>query len=190
MVAADALSRCPDHSIGIEDDNADIIALPNNLFISLVNLDLQRAISDGYDIDKYAKNILLNADDHPGWSSIVSDSMTTLFFKGRQYIPADLDLRRQILRIKHDSPTAGHPGILETYVSVSKDYYWPGLRSFVRNYINGCLECQQFKINHRPAKPALMPVPAAASQRLLPIRLWISSPICRPPTPAMILFWS
>jgi len=166
MVAADALSRHPDHSIGIEDDNADIIALPDNLFISLVDLDLQHTTSDGYDIDEYAKNILLNADDHPGWSSIVSDNMTTLFFKGRQYIPANLDLRRQILRIKHDSPTADHPGILETYVSVSKDYYWPGLRSFVHNYVNGCPECQQFKINRRPAKPALMPVPAAASQRL------------------------
>jgi len=101
MVAADALSRRPDHSIGIEDNNADIIALPDNLFISLIDLDLQCAISDGYDIDEYAKNILLNADDHPGWSSIVSDNMTTLFFKGHQYIPADLDLHRQILHIKH-----------------------------------------------------------------------------------------
>jgi len=166
MVAADTLSRCPDHAIGIKDYNTDIIALPNNLFISLIDLDLQHAISDGYDIDEYAKNILLNADDHPDWSSIVSDNMTTLFFKGGQYIPTDPDLRRQILCIKHDSLSAGHPGILETYVSVSKNYYWPGLRSFVCNYVNGSLKCQQFKINHQPAKPALMPVPAAMSPRL------------------------
>ena len=47
MIGANALSRCPNHSTGIEDNNANIVAIPNYLFISLIDLDLQHAISDG-----------------------------------------------------------------------------------------------------------------------------------------------
>src|SRR6266567_2485743 len=65
---------------------------------------------------------------------------------------ADLNLRRQILKLKHDALSTGHPGVLETLLAVSKDYYWPGLRTFVRNYVAGCLECQRFKINRHPAR--------------------------------------
>ena len=170
MIPADTLSRRPDHAKGIENDNVDVIALPNRLFISLIDLDLQRAISDGYTLDDFAQHILSNINDypndHPDWTHIVENDTTFLDFKGRQYVPADLNLRRQILKLKHDALSAGHPGILETLLAVSKDYYWPGLRTFVRNYVAGCLECQRFKINRHPACPALMPVPAAPNTRL------------------------
>ena len=128
-------------------------------------MDLQHAISDGYTLDDFAQHILSNINDypndHPDWTHTVENDTTFLDFKGRQYVPADLNLRRQILKLKHDALSAGHPGVLETLLAVSKDYYWPGLRTFVRNYVAGCLECQRFKINRHPARPALMPIPTA-----------------------------
>ncbi len=54
--------------------------------------------------------------------------------------------------------TTGHTGVLATTIAVSKEYYWPGLQTFIRNYVAGCLECQRFKINQHPTHPALMPV--------------------------------
>ena len=57
MVAANALSYQPDHSISIEDDNANIVAIPNHLFISLIDLDLQHAISNGYSGSKNCPNV-------------------------------------------------------------------------------------------------------------------------------------
>ena len=74
------------------------------------------------------------------------------------YVPANPDLRCSILEQYHDAPTAGHPGILGTLIAVQKDYYWPGMHSFVRSYVSGCSVCQQFKINQRPMKLTLIPI--------------------------------
>ena len=65
----------------------------------------------------------------------------------------------------HDHPTAGHPSELETFNSIRQHYWWPGLRTFVKNYVKGCGTCQQFKINRHPSKPAFMPTEGSQSTR-------------------------
>ncbi len=143
--------------------------LPDHLFISLIDADLQEQLSDGLSLDDYAQKLIkdIEADSlsTDNWSFLKNEEAFALFFKGKQYIPADIDLCRQILRMYHNLKTAGHPGILDIFNAVSKYYYWPGLHSFVCNYVNGCLECQQFKINRHPVKPSLVPIPAALSLR-------------------------
>jgi transposase InsO family protein len=94
------------------------------------------------------------------------DDRNVLFFKGKNYVPRDDELRRDILRMFHDHETAGHPGELETYNSVAEHYWWPGLWSFVKNYVKGCGICQQFKIDWHPSHPSYLPVPGAQSTRL------------------------
>ena len=65
----------------------------------------------------------------------------------------------------HDHETAGHPGKIGTYNAVQQHYWWPGLRTFIKNYISGCGTCQQFKINRSPVKPAYIPTEGAKSTR-------------------------
>jgi hypothetical protein len=65
----------------------------------------------------------------------------------------------------HDHDTAGHPGELETFNSIRQHYWWPGLRSFVKNYVQGCGTCQQFKIDRHPSKPAFVPTEGGATTR-------------------------
>jgi len=60
---------------------------------------------------------------------------------------------------------AGHPGEIATYNDIAQYYWWPGLRSFVKNFVKGCTTCQQFKINQNPTKPSLMPIPGPESSR-------------------------
>src|SRR5271168_3146578 len=36
MIQSDALSRWPNHGIGVEQDNEDMVSLPDNLFINLL----------------------------------------------------------------------------------------------------------------------------------------------------------
>ena len=52
----------------------------------------------------------------------------------------------------HDHETAGHPGSLHTYNAVQQHYWWPGLFIFVKNDVQGCGTCQQFKIDRNPQK--------------------------------------
>ena len=92
------------------------------------------------------------------WSVEENDGRKSIFFKGRQYIPNEVQIRREIVRKFHDHETAGHPGELETYNQTREKYWWPGMRTFIKNYVKGCALCQQFKIRRNPTKPPLMPI--------------------------------
>ena len=81
------------------------------------------------------------------WKIEEVDGKKMIFYKGKSYIPKDQELRQDMVKMYHDHETAGHPGELETYNSIQQQYWWPGLRMFVKNYVQGCGTCQQFKIN-------------------------------------------
>ena len=61
--------------------------------------------------------------------------------KEKNYIPKNNKLWKVILQMFHDLEMAGHPGELEIYNSVAENHWWPGLRSFVKNYVKGCGIC-------------------------------------------------
>src|SRR5712675_1182720 len=74
--------------------------------------------------------------------------------EGRLVIPPDETLKREILQLLHDAPTAGHPGRDETFAQVSDSYWWPGMQTWVTKYVTGCAICQQNKnITHRTRTP-------------------------------------
>ena len=80
-------------------------------------------------------------------------------------MPDDLDLRRSIVKRHHDLLPMGHPGHLRTLELVQRDYWWPGLHTFVKNYVAGCADCQQAKINRHPTDPPLMPIAGPTTGR-------------------------
>ena len=55
-------------------------------------------------------------------------------------------------------PAYGHPGINRTRDLVAKYYWWPQLAKDVQEYIRGCAQCQQNKVNMRPQKAPLNPI--------------------------------
>ena len=65
----------------------------------------------------------------------------------------------------YDHETARHPGELEAYNAVQQQFWWPGLRTFVKNYVKRCGICQQFKIDQNPSHPSFKPVEGAISTR-------------------------
>ena len=99
------------------------------------------------------------------WTTEEFEGQNILFFKGKNYIPDDIALRRKIIRNYHDQITAGHPGELETFNAIREHYWWPGMRRFITNYVQGCAKCQQYKINQRPTKPAFQPIEGTKSDR-------------------------
>ena len=77
-------------------------------------------------------------NDLEDWTLEKVDNKNILFFKGKNYIPQDDNLQQDITKMFHDHETAGHPGELETFNSIQQHYWWPGLRTFVKNYVKGC----------------------------------------------------
>ena len=49
------------------------------------------------------------------WTLEEVNGRNVLFYKGKNYIPQDTELRRDIVRMFHDPETAGHPGEIATY---------------------------------------------------------------------------
>ncbi len=126
MAQADALSCRPDHNLGDDHDNKNVTILPDSIFINFLDTKLRQGLQ--HPTLSGSKNF--NAQDPKQWRVDDTDG-TTLLYQERQYVPYDIDLRRSIVQRYHDSPTAGHPGELGTFVSVSLDYWWPGMRTFV-----------------------------------------------------------
>ncbi|CEH15898.1 FOG: Transposon-encoded proteins with TYA, reverse transcriptase, integrase domains in various combinations [Ceraceosorus bombacis] len=54
------------------------------------------------------------------------------------YVPTKGDLRERALRMCHDAPTSGHGGPGPTLAACRKLFYWPGMPTYVRDYVSTC----------------------------------------------------
>ena len=102
MIQSDALSRQPDFIPDKDHDNENRILLPENLFINLIDTNLQDRIanSKNYDFDvKNALEMLLekgpNTLQHnlEDWKLEEHNGKNVMFYKGKKFIPNDVDLR-------------------------------------------------------------------------------------------------
>jgi len=164
MIQSDALSRCPDHIVD-DNDNDDIILLPDSLFIRIVDTNLYYSIFEATVKDTLFTSTLEALKENrpfPITSKLedwrLEDGL--LFFKDRCFIPADKDLRWNITACYHNSLPGGHPGHLKTLEVIRRNYWWPGMTVFVKNYVAGCAICQQMKVNTHPSAPSLFPIKA------------------------------
>ena len=52
---------------------------------------------------------------------------------------------------------AGHPGVKRLLKSLQQDFDWPGMEDEIKEYVKGCMECQQNKADqqkkHTPLRP-------------------------------------
>ena len=110
--------------------------LPENMFINPLDANLQERILNRKELDIDVKNAMEtllqegptnlknNLED---WKIEEVDGRKTIFYKGKNYIPKDQELQRDMVKMYHNHETAGHPGELETYNSIQQHYWWPGL---------------------------------------------------------------
>ena len=68
-----------------------------------------------------------------------------LLYKGKVYVPNNEELRTDIVRIHHDLPPAGHPGQWKTLELVSRNYWWPKMTKFIKDYVETCDTCRRTK---------------------------------------------
>ena len=137
-------------------------------FLNLLDITLQEHILKLGQVDDFLREF--PPSDPPfgapsDWKLELVDGLNTLFYRDRNYVPNNLTLWQDIVRMLHDHKTAGHPGKAEPFVAVERHYWWPGLRTFVWNYVKGCGICQQYKINRSPSHPSYMPIPPSSSTR-------------------------
>ena len=65
-----------------------------------------------------------------------------LTYKGRIYISKVAYLRRVVMDEIHQAPYYGHPGYQKTIATNRNQYFWPGMKKDVAEYISMCMKCQ------------------------------------------------
>ena len=168
---ADALSRRADYLFNkvpleptpIFDPDVFLDALePTNvdLFVSLSLEDLPRLTQEDEFVQRvraYLENNHLNKP-HPNVQEFrYDDYRHLLYWKERIYVPEPL--RTYVTALRHDFRLGGHLGDTKTVELVLRDYWWPGLRRFVRTYVTSCSTCQQTKVPRHKPDGLLQPLP-------------------------------
>jgi len=93
---------------------------------------------------------------YEGYQLLDEDLLT---YRNRLHIPSCDDLKRFIMDKLHKRPYNGHPGYHKMITATRKQFYCPGLKNDIANYLAKCLECQQFKAKYRHPIGLLQPLP-------------------------------
>ncbi|QRW22561.1 Retrotransposable element Tf2 protein [Rhizoctonia solani] len=83
-----------------------------------------------------------------------------LWYCGKLVVLDSEPLKEQLLREFHDSPLAGHPGQQRTLELLSRNYWWPGMKSSAKEWVECCPTCQANRRAHAPVislKPLEVP---------------------------------
>jgi hypothetical protein len=93
-------------------------------------------------------------------SRVVADGI--MYTKGWVEVLDDNQLWTNILKTRHDSKMAGHPGRAKTLSLVRRCYTWPSQKRFLNRYVDGCESCQRTKPTTQKPYGALEPLPIPA----------------------------
>jgi len=63
------------------------------------------------------------------------------FKQTRVYVPSG-KLRLTVLKGEHNNPLVGHRGEKSTICSISKRFYWSGMKEDITHYVKTCVICQ------------------------------------------------
>jgi len=123
--------------------------LTNSLHVTYLHAPVLRA-SALMDVEHLHADILANLSSdliakahlsdtsNPRWST---NETGYLCLDGCMYVPEADDLHLRVLRYKHDHPLSGHFGRNRTLELIRRKYTWPGIRTYVKDYIKSCTAC-------------------------------------------------
>eukprot|EP00253_Pinus_taeda_P002642 PITA_02642 len=105
------------------------------------------------------KHLVQNSDARSIQQGYTLNAAGLLCFQKKIYVPNQTSIKEKILDEKHRIPYAGHPSYQKLITLLKKEYYWPGMKKDVVEYLARCLECQQVKAEHQHPAGLLQPIP-------------------------------
>ncbi|KAF5471905.1 hypothetical protein F2P56_008668 [Juglans regia] len=112
-----------------------------------------------YDADQDVHKLITAFHFDPTSNSSFKLRHGIFFKKDIIYVPDSLPLKQQILNYLHSSPTAGHSSFHKCLHRARVDFYWPGLKHDVKQFIRECETCQRNKIQNLLQAGFLQPLP-------------------------------
>jgi hypothetical protein len=110
--------------------------------------------SDALKPENIKAETLSTADKH---FEIDRDGIRQL--KGRVWIPKVNELRELLMREAHRSRYSIHPGSDKMYQNMKQNFWWPGMKRDIAEYVSKCLTCAKVKAEHqRPSGLLVQPL--------------------------------
>jgi len=151
-IKVDILSR--KDQVNMKEDNKDIQLLKEQLWIRRMTAEItmlgRKMIADELDIIKKIKrnNIreqevvqVLKKENRLTW-----EEDEIVYIERRIYVPNNNKIREKILTENHNSVDVGHPEQQRMLKLIKQNYWWPGLKEYIKKYIQGYFKCQQNKV--------------------------------------------
>ena len=107
--------------------------------------------------DEYLKKITEEFDSKPRPGFMVEKDV--LKFQNRLCVPDYHDLRKRVMTKAHSSKFAMHPGNTKMYHNLKQNFWWPGMKKIIADFVARCLQCQQVKAEHQRPAGLLQPLP-------------------------------
>ncbi|CAF4125368.1 unnamed protein product [Rotaria sordida] len=123
------------------------------------------AIEEAQKIDKLYQTKVLEIQANPIKHTYVLENgiLYKLFNCGistRKLLYVPPTMVKQLLTAYHDVPWAAHFGFHRTYWKLKDKYWWPDMKTTIKNHIHSCLKCRKFNIDRRKAPGLLHPIEA------------------------------
>jgi hypothetical protein len=130
--------------------------------VSTCEMNVKERVSNAQEKDTFFQTVTSYLEQEPtrikyeGYQMIDGGLLT---YRNRLYIPDCDDLKRFIMDKLHKRPYTSHPGYQKMITATRKQFYWPGLKKDIAEYLAKCIECQQVKAEHRHPVGLLQPLP-------------------------------
>ena len=69
-----------------------------------------------------------------------------VYMDGRIYILNNQKIRERILQENHELVDVGHSGQQRMMELIKWNYWWPGIKTDMKEYVQGYFKCQQNKV--------------------------------------------
>ncbi|XP_072976099.1 uncharacterized protein [Typha angustifolia] len=123
--------------------------------------DLRRASAEDSDLVRLMEELRANPSSNPEHE----ERNGLVLEHGRIKVPRNEELRRLLMAHFHDTPIAGHEGVLRTYKRLAQNCTWTGMKTDVKKYVRECQICQRAKSEALKPSGLLQPLP-------IPERIW------------------
>src|ERR1700712_2354959 len=81
-----------------------------------------------------------------------------LYYKGKIWVPNDIDLKKLIMEAEHDTNVAGHMGMDKTTEMIRRNFFWPKMAEEIEDYVRSCEDCQRNKASRHKRHGTLHPL--------------------------------